>query len=167
MECSMKHWLQSCHVKKKAHEPKARWFSGSQWVSFCWGLKTHWTFKTPENPWAQMLILPYLAIFEACEFHMSACHFSQNHDGRNPSFFATHPFSPSLNVGSFARHGRDLMQGALAPRMSSIDSDDAVEVKSHWEELGGSAQVWFFGMAMAVDAKITGDVVRLCGFWWW
>jgi len=127
-----------------------------------------------------MLILPYLAIFEACEFHMSACHFSQNHDGRNPSFFATHPFSPSLNVGSFARHGSDLMQGALAPRMSfieasasfvepsfvasSIDSDDAVEVKSHWEELGGSAQVWFFGMAMAVDAKITGDVVRLCGF---
>lgn len=54
------------------------------------------------------------------------------------------------------RHGSDLMQGALAPRMSfieasasfvepsfvasSIDSDDAVEVKSHWEELGGSAQ---------------------------
>lgn len=104
------------------------------------------------------VLLPYLAIFEACELHMLACHVEKPQ-------VAIHPFSQPIHltspkIGSFARHDPGLMQGALkVPRMSFIeasasfvepstfvenyiDSDDGVEVKSHWEELGGSAQVW-------------------------
>lgn len=173
--------VMSC--EKKAHEPKARWFSGSQWVSFCWGLKTHWTYLEPlKSHELKCSFAIFSHIWSMWTSHVGlSC---RKTTGRNPSFFATHPLDisknrqlrqawPRLDAGR-VEGATDVLHRGLRVLRRALDLCGELHRqrrRCRSEEPLGRAGRQCPGVGMGWQWRLlmqkNRDVVILCEFWWW